>query len=869
MRREEGKMKYFTLFWSAFIFLSISVQAENYYIDHIAEENWATTITVYNDGPDDLTFDLQRWDDDGTALSTLTNIQVPANSATALTNADFGYNETAMVVTPPYATMVVKLSYRYGDSHSLCEFFIPQESLRNHWMLPNPYQSNFDWFGVAVANFSDATANVTLTAWHNGTVVDTVTRALSPHKKLVDVSSGFWSGVNYADVDMVTLDSDAEIPAPLSITGNTEQDRHVFFLAECELATCSGLEHVYTIPHVAEENWTTLITAYNNEDTAQPFTFSSWNPDGTADVTNRVVSVPAHGTAVLTAGTDFVYSGTAAIVTSSCMHFKLTYRYMDSESLCEFFLSRTDHVKWFIPNSIHDWFGWFGVALCNPTDSDVIVTLDAYKDGQRLATAARTLSPHTKTVGLSSDFWPDINLKNKDAATYSDVDMVVIRSSAPIPKPLSITGTTAQDRHVFFLAGEDAYGNEVPDRNFYNYLISTFDQDHDGSLSETERNAVIRIDTPGAYGNQGTIRDLEGIQAFPNLEYLTCNYEDLYWLPDLSSLNHLTALWANNNHLIWIHGELLPDSMTFLGISSNQISSIQLPNPMTNLTHLYADQNQLATFPDLSAAPNLEFINFARNQLSEISSLTAFTHLTNLDFHSNQVTAFPDITGLTDLQTITCWDNQLTSLPDLSSFTNLTRLSFARNSGIATIPGLASLTNLTSLQCYNTAISDLSSISGLTKLTELQCQHTEITSLPDLSALTQLKTLIVGNNPITQIPGLSSLTNLENLNCLGTAITDLSGVSGLTNLKYFSCSSSPITTLPNLSALDNLQTLECSNCLLSDIPDVTGCAAITYFRCPYNNFGSDDCAMINAIEAMGLSTFIYNPQKDGTTLTCP
>lgn len=868
--REEEEMRHFFLFLCAFGFLSFSTMAENYYIDHVAKENWTTSITVYNDGPDDLTFDLERWDDTGTALTTLIGISVLANSSTTLTNADFGYNGTAMVVTPLHATLVVKLSYRYQDSHSLCEFFIQQEYNVKHWMLPNPYQNHFDWFGAAVANFTGTTANITLTAWHNGSVVATADLAISPHTKLVDVSSGFWSGVNYADVDMVTIDSDMDIPAPLSITGNTEQDRHVFFLADYEHEYCMGFtDKTYVIPHVAKENWTTLITAYNNRDTAQSFTFSSWNPDGTADVTNRVVSVPTHGTVVLTAGTDFVYGGTASIVTNGCMHFKLTYRYMNSESLCDFFLSRSDSIQWFIPNSIHEWFNWFGLALSNPNDSEVIVTLDAYKDGQLLATAAKTLSPHTKTVGLSSDFWPDITAKGKDAAAYSDVDMVVVRSSALIPRPLSITGNTAQDRHVFFLADRDASNMDMPDKNFWNYLLASFDTNQDGVLSTDERNAVTIIDTPGTSGAQGNIRSMEGIQAFPNLQTLICNYEDLYWLPDLTTLTLLRHLWGNNNHLTRIHGDLLPGSLKFFGLSYNQISSILMPNPMNNLTHFYIDNNQLATFPELAMAPNLEYFTVGKNQLSEIPSLTGFPHLINLDFHSNQVTAFPDITGLTDLQSISCWDNQLSSLPDLTLFTNLTILSCARNLDIASIPGLSSLSNLQTLQCYNTSVTDLSGIAGLTNLQEFQCQNSGITTLPDLSALTQLRTLIISNNPITVISGLTSLSSLQSLNCLGTLVSDLSGIAGLTNMKYLYCNSTPLTTLPDLSNLDDLTYLKFSNCLFTDIPDVTGCASIISLRCPYNNFGLDDCAMINAIEAMGLTTFVYNPQKDDSILTCP
>ncbi len=857
------------LFLCAFGVLSFSLMAENYYIDHVAEENWTTSITVYNDGPDDLTFDLQRWDNSGTSLTTMTGVSVPANSSTTLTNADFGYNGTAMVVTPSQATLVVKLSYRYQDSHSLCEFFLPQEHLASHWMLPNPYQTHFDWFGVAVANFTGTTANVTLKAWHNGTVVGTATKAVSAHTKLVDVSSGFWSGINYADVDMVTMDSDVNIPAPLSITGNTEQDRHVFFLAQNEVDSCPGTEKVYVIPHVAESNWTTLITAFNNEDSAQSFTFSSWNGDGTADVTDRVVSVPAHGTVELSAGTDFVYSGTASIVTNGCMHFKLSYRYGESESLCDFFLSESSSILWFIPNSIHTWFDWFGLAMCNPTDEPIVVAVDGYKDGQLLDTSAQVLAPHTKTVGLSSDFWPDITTKNKDAAAYSDVDMVVVRSSAPIPKPLSITGNTAQDRHVFFLADQDARDMDVPDKNFLNYLLANFDTDHDGTISQAEADAVTEMDTPGSYSSRGTIRDLTGIGQFRNLTYLECSNEQLSWLPDLSALTNLHSLYAIYNYLVTVPDLSALTSLNTLSLSGNSISHVPDLTALTWLTNLYLDDNELTSVPNISGLTNLSSLDVSGNQLSTLPDLSASAgSLRNLAFGSNNFTTFPDITSLSELRFLDCSYNQLTTMPDLSAHPNIVTL-YCHENQFTSLPGLASLTQLTMLECHKNQLTDLSGIAGLTELYSLSCRDNLLTTLPDMSALTQMQYLITGNNAITEIPGLSSLTGLITLYCNGTNITDLSAITGMPNLAYLKCDYCPVATLPDLSGLDNLQMLTCNSCLLTDIPDITGCASIWYLYCESNYFGTDDCATIQAIEAMGLTTFIYNPQHDGSTLTCP
>ncbi len=879
------------LFLCAVIFLSFSAIAENYYIGHVGQENWTTSITVYNDGSDDLTFDLQRWDHDGTALTTMTGVSVPANSSTALTNADFGYDGTALVVTPLYATLVVKLSYRYQDSHSLCEFFIPQEHLVKHWMLPNPYQSHFDWFGAAVANFSGTTANVTLTAWHNGTVVGTSTKAIAAHTKVVDVSSGFWAGVNYADVDMVTMDSDVDIPAPVSITGNTAQDRHVFFLAENEEEPCSCPERVYAIPHVAESNWTTKLTAYNNGDIAQSFTFSSWNKDGTDDVAARVVSVPAHGSASLTAGTDFVYGGTASIVTNGCMHFKLLYQYGTSQSLCEFFLGDSERPQWFIPNSIHDWFNWFGVAFCNPTDDDVIVTLDAYKDGLLLGTSAKTLAPHTKTVGLSSDLWPDITAKNKDAAAYSDVDMVVVRSSAPIPKPLSITGNTTQDRHVFFLADQDAFGTEVPDKNFWNYLLENFDTDLDGALSASERDVVYDIDTPGTYSTNGTIRDITGISMFPNLQDVDCNFEDLFWLPpELSGMTTVRNIRVQSNHLVILfnldlltnlhtlnitgnHLVALPNLSTLSYLNSlsarhNNLSALPELNGLINLTTLDVCYNSLATLPDISSLTKLVTLETGFNHLTHLPDLSHATDLQFLGFGHNEFTSFPDISALTNLISLDCSNNQFTALPDMSSYNGL-QVFYCQNNQLTAIPGLASLSKLYSFDCSGNQLTSISDVSGLTTLQYFLCSHNLLTSLPDLSALTSLIQLNIDNNPINQIPGLAALTSIQTLQCNDTLITDFSAIAGIAGLYDFECNNCPVSSLSCLSGLNNLGVVTCDDCLLTDIPDVTSATSMFLFWCFGNNFGSDDCPTIQAIEAMGLTYFAYNPQKDGSILTCP
>jgi hypothetical protein len=57
--------------------------------------------------------------------------------------------------------------------------------------------------------------------------------------------------------------------------------------------------------------------------------------------------------------------------------------------------------------------------------------------------------------------------------------------------------------------------------------------------------------------------------------------------------------------------------------------------------------------------------------------------------------------------------------------------------------------------------------------------------------------------------------------------------------------------------------------LLENIPDVSGFSSMNRYSCHENNFGPDDCSVIQAIEAMDLTQFTYNKQADGSTLECP
>ena len=65
------------------------------------------------------------------------------------------------------------------------------------------------------------------------------------------------------------------------------------------------------------------------------------------------------------------------------------------------------------------------------------------------------------------------------------------------------------------------YGVRIPDSNFFDYLVSTYDLivDKDGKISPYDTLRITKIDC----SHRG-IESFAGIESFPNLTYLNCGW---------------------------------------------------------------------------------------------------------------------------------------------------------------------------------------------------------------------------------------------------------------------------------------------------------------------------------------------------------
>ena len=162
--------------------------------------------------------------------------------------------------------------------------------------------------------------------------------------------------------------------------------------------------------------------------------------------------------------------------------------------------------------------------------------------------------------------------------------------------------------------------------------------------------------------NYTNIENLDGLQYFTNLSYLTIYSNDaLTSIPVLSGLTNLSTLDIYNNYVL---------------------TSIPELSGLTNLSDLNIQYNYaLTSIPELSGLMNLSSLNIRYN---------------------DALTSIPELSGLTNLSYLyISYNDALTSIPELSGLTNLSELFIYNNDALTSIPELSGLTNLSYLDIYN------------------------------------------------------------------------------------------------------------------------------------------------------------------------
>lgn len=356
-------------------------------------------------------------------------------------------------------------------------------------------------------------------------------------------------------------------------------------------------------------------------------------------------------------------------------------------------------------------------------------------------------------------------------------------------------------------------GGTIPDNRFREYVLINFDTDHNGTIDQTEADAVTEMRLNPLVINEDKtkpeITSLQGISYFQNLEtlMLTSNEIKLTDLSYLSQNGKLKQLAIDNSELLTqLDLSVVPTLERFI-YTGTKLKSLILDNPELKEAYLYND----------------DWKGEGHSGLTQLDFSARTTNLETLDISDNFITKI-DLSHLVNLKKVSISCKNLSSL-NLPASLKLTELAYW---GKTKFPGnLADFPNLTRLSIRGVETLDLSKNS---KLKDLDCSYNGLTRL-DVSVLPDLEKLVCDGNELVSLD-LSRNPRLKELECSNNKLPELD-VSGLSDLEKLKCKWNAITSL-DLSQTTKLVELDCSNNKLTSL-DISCCPAIKDVRLDFNN----------------------------------
>lgn len=156
---------------------------------------------------------------------------------------------------------------------------------------------------------------------------------------------------------------------------------------------------------------------------------------------------------------------------------------------------------------------------------------------------------------------------------------------------------------------EECLINLKIDSNGLNGSITISDAEYVTNLNVND--PVTNKDLPNVYSK---IKDLTGLESFPNLKRLDCFGNEITKI-DLSQSSSISFLNCSENKIERLDVSKNPN-LTYISCDYNKLTSLILgKNP--NIQSLYASYNQLTTL-DVSNCPNLESMDVTGNKIKTI-----------------------------------------------------------------------------------------------------------------------------------------------------------------------------------------------------------------------------------------------------------
>lgn len=333
---------------------------------------------------------------------------------------------------------------------------------------------------------------------------------------------------------------------------------------------------------------------------------------------------------------------------------------------------------------------------------------------------------------------------------------------------------------------------------------------------------ITELGTSSSYSEEG----LEGIESFPNLQYLSVDY---YYLQDISALEQ----FPNLQGLVLEECDSLTDysllynltNLRELSIESIGLKDIDFVRQMPDLTYFSVERSGVGDIAAITACPNLTELYFIDNySVLDYTPVGELEHLVNLDIHVGGYEEYklPSFKKLTELEYLSLGDLEDLSL--LSEVSGITRL-YLEDCYVEDLPGLLDLP-LEELSLEGTYVygdMNMEEIFGIPTLQALNLDYFsgkfDFDKLPDNEALWWLsmnytafrsedtweadQVLSDHYDLFTHFPGL------ESLSVKSMDIDSIDFVQALPRLRYLDITDNHVTSLKPLEQLEDFQSVLC------------------------------------------------------------
>ncbi len=361
-----------------------------------------------------------------------------------------------------------------------------------------------------------------------------------------------------------------------------------------------------------------------------------------------------------------------------------------------------------------------------------------------------------------------------------------------------------------------------------------------------------------------SVKSLEGLDLFPNLESLTIDAGGMSDVNEVVALGQLKSLTLEDADAISDFAVFAAmENLEELNIESENLKALDFLKRMPQLKSLGLSDGALLTLDGIEALEGLESLSVTDcGELKNMDAVAALTGLTELSLERPYNCEEPSLAGLTGLKRLTL-DNfdscaflsKLTGLEeltlrscdmpsnlDLSGLTQLKRLTcttFYQDRSLAFVKNISSLEylNLSGMVTYED-ISGIFALPGIRelKLSGIECEidFDRVGDNPSLESLEMAGVGLYENVKVYSSGGMTSVyyddvfladhldffehfPSLRKLDIADNELKDLEFASSLANLEEIDFSENYVTDMRVLASLPALRLVNCTGNPISNL----------------------------------------------------